>query len=365
MTIQEVISSLEGLANPGLQEVYDNAGLITGNKNNECRGILVALDVTEVIVQEAMDKKCNLIVAHHPVIFKGLKRITGTNYVERTIIKAIKNDIAIYAIHTNLDNVIHGVNSKLATLLHLKHCRVLSEKQHLLKKLETFVPNDYAEIVRSALFDAGAGSIGLYDQCSFNLDGTGTFRPLEGANPFSGKKGERFSGGETRIEVIFPFYIEDKLIRSLKNAHPYEEVAYYITSLTNTEKSTGSGMIGELEEERDEVAFLENLKKILNAKVLRHTRLLNKPIRKVAFCGGSGFFLLPVAIASGADIYITADVKYHEFFDADEKLILVDAGHFETEQFTIELLADYLQNKFINFAVLKTGLQTNPVHYLR
>lgn len=364
MNIKDIISALEVLAAPPLQESYDNAGLITGDQMATCSGVLVALDITEHIVQEAIDKNCNLIVAHHPIIFKGLKKLTGSSYVERTVIKAIKNDIALYAIHTNLDNVLHGVNSVVAHKLSLKNCRVLAEKENTLKKLVTFVPNEHSEKVKDALFQAGAGTIGLYDQCSFNLEGTGTFRPLEGADPFSGKVGERFSANETRIEVIFPFYQEKQVIANLRKSHPYEEVAFYITALSNTEKQTGSGIIGDLPESMDGRHFLEKLKTMLHASVIRHTVIPDKAIEKVAFCGGAGIFLLPHAIAAGADVFITGDIKYHEFFDADGRILLADAGHFETEQFTIELLAEYLQNKFRNFAVLKTEHQANPVHYL-
>lgn len=363
MKIFEVVQALEALANPRLQESYDNAGLITGNRNETCNGILVSLDVTEDIVQEAIDRGCNMVVAHHPIVFKGLKRLTGSGYVERTVISAIKNNVAVYAIHTNLDNVAHGVNSKLAALLQLKNCMVLQEKENTLKKLETFVPATHLDQVRNALFEAGAGAIGLYDQCSFNVEGHGTFRPLPGADPFSGKIDERFSANEIRIEVVFPFYLEEKLVSTLRRNHPYEEVAFYITSLSNTERSTGSGMIGELDAPMEEVDFLKKLRKMLNVPVLKHTVYTGKPVKKIAFCGGSGFFLLPKAIASGADVYITSDIKYHEFFDADGRILLVDAGHYETEQFTIELLAEYLQNKFRNFAVLKTERQTNPVRY--
>lgn len=363
VTIKDVLRSLETLANPALQESYDNSGLIAGDREAECKGILVSLDVTEAIVQEAVDKKCNLIVTHHPIVFKGLKKLTGSNYVERTIINAIKNDVAIYAIHTNLDNVLHGVNGKVASLFELENTRVLLEKRNTLKKIVTFVPESHVEAVRLAMFDSGAGTIGLYDQCSFNIQGTGTFRPMEGADPFSGTPGERFSGDEVRVELIYPFYLERQLVANLKKAHPYEEVAYYINELTNTEKETGSGIIGNLKVEVDESAFLAMVKQKLGAGVLRHTSFLNKPIKKVAFCGGAGFFLLPVAIAAGADVFVTSDIKYHEFFDADGKILLVDAGHFETEQYTIELLAEYLQNKFANFAVLKTEQKTNPVRY--
>lgn len=323
----------------------------------------MTLDTTPLIVEEAIERKCNLIVSHHPVIFKGLKRLTGKNYVEQTVIEAVRNQIAIYAIHTNLDNLSTGVNSMLANLFGMKNCRVLIPREGYLKKLVTFAPLNKVEEVRKALFSAGAGGIGNYDECSFNVEGIGTFRALRGANPYVGEINERHYENEIRIEVIYPAHKEDQIIRNLKAAHPYEEVAYYISSLENTFSQVGSGLVGEMDQAMEENEFLALVKNKLKAKVLRHTELRNKSVKKVAVCGGSGFFLLPDAKRAGADVYITADVKYHEFFDADGDIVLVDAGHFETEQFTVDLLSDLLRNKFHNFAILKTENKTNPVYY--
>lgn len=363
MKIQDIIQFLENYAHPSLQESYDNAGLLTGDKNAVCSGVLVTLDTTPEIVEEAVRKNCNLIVSHHPILFKGLKKINGSNYVERTIIAAIKHDIAIYAIHTNLDNVLNGVNSVLATLLGLENCKVLAEKEGTLMKLVTFAPAAAAEQVRNALFEAGAGAIGNYSECSFNVAGTGTFKALEGSHPFVGEVNQRHGEEEVRIEVVFSGYQKNQMIANLKNAHPYEEVAYYLHSLENTLSGVGSGLYGELAQPMEETAFLELVKEKLKTPILKHTSLRNKAVKTVAVCGGSGFFLLPVAKAVKADVYITSDIKYHEFFDADGAIVLVDAGHYETEQFTIELLATILQNNFPNFAVQKTERQTNPVHY--
>lgn len=363
MTIAEVINALEKMAAPSLQEPYDNSGLIVGEKSNECTGILISLDTTEGIISEAIHKKCNLVVSHHPIVFKGLKGFTGKTYIERTIIQAIKNDIAIYAIHTNLDNVNTGVNARLAERLGLQNCTVLEPKPATVMKLVTFVPMDHLEKVRVALFSAGAGDISNYSECSFGVEGTGTFKAMEGTAPFVGKVGERHNEKETRIEVIFPVFRKDEIVKNLLQAHPYEEVAYYISSLENRVDIFGSGMIGELPNELSETAFLSNAKSVLGADVLRHTALTGNRIKKIAVCGGAGFFLLNRAKAAGVDVYITADIKYHEFFDADGDLLLVDAGHYETEQFTIELLADYLQKYFPNFAVQKTEVLTNPVRY--
>lgn len=363
MKIAEIINHLESIASPTVQEDYDNAGLLTGQSVWECTGILCTLDATEAIVEEAKTRNCNLIVAHHPIIFRGLKKINGKNYVEKTIINAIKNDIAIYAIHTNLDNIITGVNHKIADKLGLQNRQILLPKENMLMKLYTFVPADHAEKVRAALFNAGAGSIGNYNECSFNAEGKGTFKAGEGTNPFVGEKNIRHEENETKIEVILPFYLKNKIITALLQAHPYEEVAYDIIMLVNDFGNTGSGLTGELRQGLSEADFLNLLKEAFGLSVIRHTQLLQKPVKKIAVCGGAGSFLINKAIATGADFYITADVKYHEFFDADGKIVIADIGHWESEQFTIELLHDILQVKFPNFAVLKTKSRTNPVHY--
>ncbi|MGN6803747.1 MAG: Nif3-like dinuclear metal center hexameric protein [Ginsengibacter sp.] len=363
MKIKDILQFLESIAPLSLQESYDNAGLIIGNSETECTGILTSLDVTEEVVEEAKRNNCNLIVAHHPIIFRGLKKLNGKNYVERTVISAIKKDVAIYAIHTNLDNVIEGVNQKIAQKLQLQNCKVLLPKEGTLEKLVTFAPVEKAEEVRNALFKAGAGSVGNYDECSFNVDGSGTFRAGEGSDPYVGEIGKRHIENESRVEVVFPSFLESKIIGALKAAHPYEEVAYYVQALRNTQDGVGSGLIGELPADVSETELLTLLKSAFHLSVIKHTPLLNKPIRKIALCGGAGSFLLSSAIAAGAQVYITGDVKYHEFFDADNRILIADIGHYESEQFTVELLTEFLQKKFSNFAVLKTEMNTNPVRY--
>ncbi|MFL5748887.1 MAG: Nif3-like dinuclear metal center hexameric protein [Niastella sp.] len=363
MKIADIIDLLEAVAPPSLQESYDNAGLLTGNPGWACTGALCTLDATEEVVKEAMQRGCNLVVAHHPIIFGGLKKITGKNYVEKTIITAIKNDIAIYAIHTNLDNVIDGVSGMMADKLGLKNRKILSPKEATLKKLYTFVPVEQVEQVRAALFEAGGGHTGNYNECSFGVEGTGTFKGGEGTNPFAGQPGERHYEKELKIEVIFPGYLQNSLIRALRTAHPYEEVAYDVVNLANTHPGIGSGLVGELPEALPEAAFLNQLKQAFDLPLIRHTALLGRPVKKIALCGGAGSFLIPKALGVGADIYITGDMKYHEFFDANGRLIIADIGHFESEQFTIDLLAGVLQEKFPTFAVLKTALKTNPVYY--
>jgi dinuclear metal center YbgI/SA1388 family protein len=363
MKIGQLLTAIEVFAAPELQEEYDNAGLITGSRDWECSGVLCTLDVTTEVLQEAIQKSCNLVVAHHPIVFKGLKRLNGRTYVEQVIIQALKNDIAIYAAHTNLDNVVLGVNHTIAQKLQLKNTTILQPKKKMLRRLITFAPNDKAEEVRTAVFKAGAGHIGQYSECSFNSEGTGTFKAEQGANPFVGEVGERHYEKETKIEIVYPFYLEDQVVKALITAHPYEEVAYDIFSMENVHLGIGAGIIGELEVEMDEPAFLKMLKDAFRLSVIRHTPLRNKGVKRVAVCGGAGAFLIKSALSKGADVYVSADIKYHEFFDAEGRMVIADIGHYESEQFTVDLLHDLLVEKFPTFAVLKTSVNTNPVRY--
>ncbi|MCX6316058.1 MAG: Nif3-like dinuclear metal center hexameric protein [Bacteroidetes bacterium] len=363
MKIGAVISALEELAHPSLQEGYDNAGLLTGTPEWDCTGIICTLDATPEVVQDAIAQNCNLIVAHHPIIFSGLKKINGKNYIEQTIIAAIKNDIAIYAIHTNLDNVIHGVNGRIARLLGLNRVSILAPKENTLYKLYTFVPADKAADVRQALFAAGGGHIGNYSECSFNAEGKGTFKAGNDTSPYVGTIGQLHEEPEIKIELVFPPSLRGRIVAALKQAHPYEEVAYDIVSLQNPHPGQGAGIVGELESPMDERALLGYLKKIFQVPVIRHTAFLNRPVKRVALCGGAGSFLISKALASGADMYITADMKYHEFFDANGRILIADIGHYESEQFTTDLLQELLAQKFPTFAVLKTRVKTNPVQY--
>jgi len=362
-TIKEITGYLESIAPLELQESYDNAGLIVGDGNTEVKGVLICLDSTEDVIEEAMKHNCNLVIAHHPIIFSGLKKLNGKNYVERTVIKAIQNNVAIYAAHTNLDNIHEGVNAKICERLGLKNCEILSPKKNLLKKLVTFCPVDHAEKVRNALFKAGCGQIGNYDECSFNAEGTGTFRGGENSNPFAGEKGKRSNEREVRIETIFESFNEAGIIHALLEAHPYEEVAYDIYSLANSYQSVGSGMIGEMEVPMAEPDFLKHLKSSMQTGCIRHTKLTGNKVSKVAVCGGSGSFLLKDAISKGAQFFVTADFKYHEFFDADGKTVIADIGHYESEQFTKDLFRDLLVKKFSTFAVRLSEAGKNPVYY--
>jgi dinuclear metal center YbgI/SA1388 family protein len=363
MKISAIIAYLESVAPSSYQEHYDNAGLLTGNPDWECTGMLCTLDSTEEVIQEAINKNCNIILAHHPIIFGGLKRINGKNYVERAVIAAIKNDIALFAIHTNLDNVMDGVSGKIAGQLALLNRRILTPKAVTLKKLFTFVPLDHVEAVRRAIFDAGAGNIGNYSECSFNAEGVGTFKGNENTDPFVGEPGQLHYEKELKLEVVIPAHLQHSVVSALKKVHPYEEVAFDVVDLANTHPSVGSGLVGELAEPMDEKLFLELVRQRFKCKMIRHTPFLNKPVKTIAVCGGAGSFLIPKALGAGADVYITADLKYHEFFDADGKILICDIGHYESEQFTTDLLADILHKKFPTFAVLKSDIQTNPVQY--
>ena len=364
MLLKDITNFLETIAPIALQEEYDNAGLLTGNANDACTGVLISLDCTEEIVQEAIDKNCNLVVAHHPIIFKGLKKINGKNYVERTIIKAIKNDIAIYALHTNLDNVLqHGVSQKMAQKLGLENIQILSPKNNLLQKLIVFCPKENVINLKVALHDAGAGNIGNYSNCSFSSTGVGTFKPEENAKPYKGEIGMVDVNEEVKLEVIFPAWMQSNILAAMKANHPYEEVAYDILNLANTYQNVGSGVVGNLPKPITENEFLTQLSTIFKQKLIKHTAFSGKLIQKVALCGGSGSFLSNTAKAAGADVYVTSDVKYHEFFDADGQLLLADIGHYESEQYTIDLIFELLSNKFLTFAILKTGKSTNPVQY--
>ncbi|MFD2933402.1 Nif3-like dinuclear metal center hexameric protein [Spirosoma flavum] len=361
--IRHLAAHIEALAPLAYQESYDNVGLLVGDPKTDIMGVLVTLDVTEAVVDEAIANGCNVIVAHHPIVFKGLKKLTGKTYVERTVIKAIKNDVALYAAHTNLDNVAGGVNFKIAEKLNLQNVKILAPKAQVLTKLVTFVPIAHTQSVLDALYAAGAGQIGEYKNCSFRVEGTGTFQAAENAQPTVGEVGQYHEEAENRIEVIFPTHQQGQLLTALRQAHPYEEVAYYLTPLDNQHQEVGSGAVGELPESLTGKAWLSYLKEHMNLKLIRYTPLPDRPIKRIAVCGGVGSFLLPDALRAGADVFVTADYKYHEFFDAEGRISICDIGHYESEVFTKDLIFGHLAKKFTTFAVILSVTDTNPVRY--
>ncbi len=364
MTVKDITKILEELAPLAHAENFDNVGLLVGDPNSTVTGVLVTLDTLENVVDEAISKKYNLIVSFHPIIFSGLKKLTGSTYVERVVMKAIANNIAIYSMHTALDNSKNGVNAKICEVLGIQDPKILIPKAGTIKKLTTYAPNGESEVIKSALFEAGAGEIGKYSNCSFSLEGNGTFIAGEEANPTVGKIGEVHVEKETQINVIYSFEKEQQVLSALFNAHSYEEVAYEISSLENINQDIGIGMVGSLKTEMGEIEFLEYVKTKMNASVVRHTKLLGKKVKRVAVLGGSGAFAISAAKKAKADVFVTSDLKYHQFFEAENQLILADIGHFETEQFTKDLLVDYLTKKIPNFAVSLSESKTNPIKYL-
>lgn len=360
----DIISILESFAPPVYQESYDNSGLQVGESSREITGVLLTLDITEGVIEEAIRRGCNMIIAHHPILFSGLRRLTGRTYVERVVMLALKNDIVLYAAHTNLDNARAGVNAMIAEKLGLQTTTILQMMTTTLRKLYTFAPRESADKVREALFAAGAGEIGKYRECSFNTPGTGTFKPGADADPAIGQaSGPREQVDEIKIEVLVQQHKEAAILKALFEAHPYEEVAFEFIHLHNANQELGAGLLGLLPEPMEAMAFLQHLKVQMATECIRHTPILDRPIRKVALCGGAGSFLLKEAMASGADVFITGDYKYHQFFDADGRILIADIGHWESEQYTPQLIQRILGKKMPNFALLLSETKTNPVNY--
>jgi dinuclear metal center YbgI/SA1388 family protein len=363
MQIRELLSFFEQWAPSQLAEDYDNVGLLVGKPEAEITGVLVSLDSTEEVVDEAIARNCNVIVSHHPILFKGLKKLNGQNYVARCVEKAIRNGVALVAVHTNLDHIQTGVNHQIAQRLGLNETRVLRPLKNQLMKLEYFIPPSHHEKVLESIHAAGAGNIGKYSECSFSTSGKGRFTPNEGSNPFSGTIGQPQESDELKVEVIFPKHSYSRVMKALTEAHPYEEVACMITSVENEWQDAGAGMIGMLPEPLSQGDWLNHLKMQLSVSVVKYTKPIKDKVQTIALCGGSGFFLLSDAKAAGADVFVTADVKYHEFFDAEDRIQLMDIGHFESEQFTSSLIIEKLSIQFPNIAVLLSETKTNPVFY--
>ena len=364
MKIKNILSVLEEMAPLAYAEDFDNVGLLVGDQNEECKGVLVCHDALENVIEEAISKKCNLVVCFHPILFSGLKKITGKNYVERSVLKAIKNDIAIYAVHTALDNHKEGVNKIFCDALGLINTKILIPKVNFIRKLITYTTLENANQVREALFQAGAGAIGNYDNCSFNTEGTFTFKGNENSNPVIGEKEKLHTGTEIKIEVVFEKHLESKILKALFANHLYEEVAYEIYDLQNSHQNIGLGMIGELPTALAERDFMQFVKDKMQANGIRHSEFLNKEIKKIAVLGGSGSYAIKNAIQAGADAFLTADLKYHQFYEAENKILLADIGHFESERYTKNYIVEYLMKKMPNFAFILSEENTNPVKYL-
>lgn len=364
MKIKDVIPILEKLAPLAYAEDFDNVGLLVGEYHREVSGILVCHDALEEVVEEAVKNKCNLIVCFHPILFSGLKRINGSTYVERAILKAIRNDVAIYAIHTALDNHQEGVNQIFCDMLGLKQTRILLPKSNYIQKLTTYVPQVHAKALREALFEAGAGAIGNYENCSFSSAGVGSFKGNESSKPTIGEALEYTEVSETKIEMTFEKHLQSDVLRSLFVNHPYEEVAYELQTLENTLQTVGMGMVGELDQSIDERDFLQMVKEKTGTGGIRHSAFLGRPIKKVAVLGGSGSFAIKAAIKAGVDAFITSDLKYHQFYEAEGQLVLADIGHFESERYTKNYIVEFLSKKITNFAVILSTVNTNPVNYL-
>ncbi len=363
MKIKEIIDALETFAPLPLQDSYDNAGLQVGLTETEATGALLCLDVTEAIIKEAVALGYNLVISHHPLIFKGYKSISGKDYIERCIIDAIKNDIVIYSMHTNLDNAMNGVSFKIAEKIGLQNVKVLVPMNDKLLKLVTFVPKTLAREVRKALFDAGCGNIGNYDSCSYNVKGEGTFRANEGAKPFCGEVGQEHTEEEVRIETILPDFIKNSVTKALIKAHPYEEPAFDFYPVKNVWNQMGAGVIGELDEPMSELEFLKEIKKTFEVGCLKHNRLTGRLIQKVAICGGAGSFLIPKAVGK-ADVFITGEVKYHDYFNYNDSMLVAEIGHYESEQYTKEIFYSIIKEAFPSLEVTISKINTNPIKYL-
>ncbi len=362
--VDDIIKTIESVAPVAWQESYDNAGLQVGHRGQEAIGAVVCLDVTEAVVDEAIALGYNMIVAHHPLLFKGLKSITGNSYIERVVMKAIRHDIAIYAAHTNLDSAPGGVSFRMAEKLGLQSVRVLDPQGGQLLKLVTYLPATHADVVRDALFAVGAGHIGNYDQCSFNQAGTGTFRAGAEAHPYCGEVGKLHQADEIRVEVILPVYLQGAVLKALRKAHPYEEPAYDLIPLANRWEQVGLGVVGELPQPMDEMQVLERLKTTFGVGCVKYSTLRDCKISRIALCGGAGASLMSRAVAAGADLFVTGEIRYHDYFDFESRILLAEIGHYESEQYTKEIFCEIIQKKFPTFAIRSTQVEKNPINYL-
>ena len=363
MIVKDIIKLLDDKYPFCYAEDYDNVGLIIGDEQNKVKGIIVCLDAIESVIDEAIEKNCNVIVSFHPIIFEGLKKITNTNYVEKAVNKCIKDNISLISIHTAMDNSIVGVNKIICDKLKLNKTRILIPKKGTIKKLTTYVPEKNLEDLKNKLYTSGAGTIGNYDECSFSVKGIGTFKGNSKSNPIIGKKGSQTKIEEVKVTFTFPAHKEQQVLQTLKINHPYDEYAFEIISTENINKDIGLGMIGELDKGMSENEFINYIKIKMNTKIIRHSELTGRSIKTVAVLGGSGSFAINNAISENVDVYITSDLKYHDFFKADKKILLTDIGHYESEQYTKNAIHTYLTEKITNFAIVLAETNSNPVKY--
>lgn len=345
------------------QENYDNAGLILGDPNQQIRKALVCFDVTPEVVDEAVRNEADLILSHHPAIFKGIKRINPASRLGYMLKQSLCHDIAWCALHTNLDNTLSGVNSWLCEHLGLQEVRPLVPLQGIYGKLQVYVPEAYAEKLRQALAEAGCGAGTKYDTCSYTSRGEGRFRAGSQAHPFTGRIGELHCEAECKIECLYPLHKTRQVLDVLRTNHPYEEPAFDLLPLQNEAVEQGAGAIGILPETMQERELLDKLKELTGVHCIRHSGFQGRRIKKIALCGGSGGSFIANACGQKADVYITGDLKYHDFTDTEPGTWLVDIGHFESEKFAMELIFRFIRKNFPNFAVSISEQAKNPVSF--
>lgn len=365
MTIKEVTQFLESRFPLYLQEDFDNCGVQCGNVNNEISGAMVCFEMTEKIIDEAISKNCNLVISHHPLILKrGITKIVPSDRVGAMICKALANNMVLYSMHTNIDSGEGGGNDVFAEKLGLSDVKVMAPVKGLYRKLVVNVPAEHSEKLKEALFKIGCGQQGNYQKCSYSTLGKGQFEPNGEAKPFIGTQNNLEKVEEERIEMIYPAYLQHAVIQAIYENHPYEEPAFDLFSLENTERKVGLGRIGELPEEMDCKEFFSYLKEKLNLEHLRYCGDEGKKIRRVAVCGGGGAGFIDTAIALNADAYVSGDFKYHDFFKSHSGTVLVDIGHYEGECFIKNIIFNLLKEKFTTFAVLSSEFENLNVKYI-
>ncbi len=367
MTCKEIIKYFEEWAPKEIAWQKDNVGLQVGSLNNKLNNILLCLELHDQVIDDAIKKNCNLIISHHPLLFQPLKKIDLQNDKNSKLIeKLIKNNITLYSAHTNLDFTKEGVSFELAKKLKLNNIDFLVHQNSNQYKLSVFVPVDFVDKVANAIFENGGGRIGEYTNCSFRTKGNGTFKGSGNSNPYLGEKNKIELVEEIKLEVLVDSWKLKKILTAIFETHPYEEVAYDIYPLANSNKNYGAGTIGELDKPMHQKQFLDYVADNLKIKNFRYSKGNNK-IKKVALCGGAGSDLVKDALNSGADAFITADLKYHTFQDANEKILLIDAGHYETEIHSLDevkrKLSHYTIGKNINTKIFKYEGSTNPIFF--